>query len=59
MVRGEDRGRDEQVVRGKDIDKDEQVVRGEGIGRDEQVVRGEDTVNADMYKQTTEVGKES
>ena len=40
-------------MRGKDIDKDEQVVRGEDIGRDEQVV------NADMYKQTTEVGKES
>ena len=34
-------------------------MRGEDIGRDEQVVRGEDTVNADMYKQTTEVGKES
>ena len=46
-------------MRGKDIDKDEQVVRGEDIGRDEQVVRGEDTVNADMYKQTKEVGKES
>ena len=46
-------------MRGKDIDKDEQVVRGEDIGRDEQVVRGEDTVNADMYKQAKEVGKES
>ena len=46
-------------MRGKDIDKNEQVVRGEDIGRDEQVVRGEDTVNADMYKQAKEVGKES